>query len=35
MKKALFVLHQKTSEAGDIGKKLIKRGFDCGYYTRI
>ena len=26
-KKALYVLHQKTSEAGDIGKKLKKRGF--------
>lgn len=31
MKKALFVLHQKTSEAGDIGKKLIKRGFIFDY----
>ena len=27
MKKALFVLHQKTSEAGNIGNKLKKRGF--------
>ena len=31
MKKALFVLHQKTSEAGDIGKKLKKRGFIFDY----
>jgi len=27
MKKALFVLHQKTSEAGDLGIKLINRGY--------
>ena len=27
MKKALFVLHQKNSEAGSIGKKLKARGF--------
>ena len=28
MKTALFVLHQKTSEAGNIENKLRKRGFD-------
>ena len=28
MKTALFILHQKTSEAGNIGKKLKKRGFN-------
>ena len=28
MKTALFILHQKTSEAGNIGYKLKKRGFD-------
>ena len=28
MKTALFVLHQKTSEAGDIANKLKIRGFD-------
>ena len=27
MKTALFILHQKTSEAGNIGNKLKKRGF--------
>ena len=27
MKKALFILHQKTSEAGDLGNKLKKRNF--------
>ncbi len=27
MKTALFILHQKTSEAGSIGNKLKKRGF--------
>ncbi len=28
MKTALFILHQKTSEAGNIKKKLKKRGFN-------
>ena len=28
MKTALFILHQKTSEAGDIANKLKIRGFD-------
>ena len=28
MKTALFILHQKTSEAGDIANKLKHRGFD-------
>ena len=28
MKTALFILHQKTSEAGDIANKLKRRGFD-------
>ena len=27
MKKALLILHQKTSEAGDLGIKLINRGY--------
>ena len=27
MKKALLILHQKRSQPGDIGKKLINRGF--------
>ena len=31
MKKALLVLHQKTSEAGDLGVKLIKRGYNLVY----
>ena len=31
MKKALLVLHQKTSEAGDLGVKLIKRGYSLVY----
>ena len=31
MKKALLVLHQKTSEAGDLGVKLIKRGYNLEY----
>ena len=31
MKKALFVLHQKTSEAGDLGLKLITRGYNLEY----
>ena len=28
MKTALFIMHQKTSEAGDLGNKLKKRGFN-------
>ena len=28
MKKALIILHQKRSIPGDIGKKLIKRGYE-------
>ena len=31
MKKALLILHQKTSEAGDIANKLKKRGFFLEY----
>ena len=31
MKKALLILHQKTSEAGNIEKKLIQRGFILEY----
>jgi len=31
MKKALLILHQKTSESGNIGSKLKKRGFDLEY----
>tara|TARA_Y100000590_G_C15603720_1_gene971133 strand:- start:198 stop:896 length:699 start_codon:yes stop_codon:yes gene_type:complete len=31
MKKALLVLHQKTSEAGDLENKLINRGFNLEY----
>ena len=31
MKKALLVLHQKTSEAGDLGLKLITRGYNLEY----
>ena len=31
MKKALLILHQKTSEAGNLEKKLIQRGFILEY----
>ena len=31
MKKALLVLHQKTSEAGDLGIKLVNRGYTLEY----
>ena len=31
MKKALLILHQKKSVAGDIEVKLIKRGYNLNY----
>ena len=31
MKKALLVLHQKSSEAGDLGLKLIERDYNLEY----